>query len=258
MLFVASVLKGFSVAAVDGEIGVIDDVLFDDRTFKAKWFVVDAGDWLSGRKLLVHPSAVGEPDPGLRRAPVNLTKAQFEAGPELSRHQPVSKQMEARLYDYYGWDPSWGLSYFGLGAMSQPLAPPPIVADETPAEAAQVEVFPEEQDPHLRSAAEVEGYHIEAVDGRIGHLDSVVLDHANWDVRYLAVSTSDWWGGRHVLIAPFAAREFDWAERRLRVDITREQVKSSPPHDSVDMIDEAYERMLHGHYGWPGYWYYPQ
>ncbi len=63
----------------------------------------------------------------------------------------------------------------------------------------------------------------------------------------------------HVLIAPFAVKEIDWADRHIHLDITREQVKTSPPScDLIDMVDEAYEHMLHGHYGWPGYWYYPK
>ncbi|WP_395666684.1 PRC-barrel domain-containing protein [Methylocella sp.] len=258
MLFVASVLKGFSVVAEDGEIGALDDILFDDQSFRAKWMVVETGDWLPGRKVLIHPSAFGQPDPVARTAPVELTKAQIESAPDLGSDQPVSLQMQARLYDYYGWDPAWGSSFFGFGAMARPFAAPPIDGDYAPVEAAEAEAFPERQDPHLRSAAEVEGYHIEATDGEIGHLDSLVLDHANWDVRYLGVSTSNWWGGRQVLIAPFAVRDIDWAERRVRIDIARAQVKASPAYDSVEMVDEAYERMLHGHYGWPGYWYYPE
>ncbi|ACK51274.1 PRC-barrel domain protein [Methylocella silvestris BL2] len=257
MLFVASVLKGFAVAASDGKIGTVDDFLFDDESWKVRWLVVDTGGWLSGRRVLVHPSALGEPDPVRRVLPVQLTKAQIEAGPDLAQHQPLSRQMESHLYDYYGWDPSWGVSYFGIGAIAQPLSLPPLEGEATAADAAENAAHPGEQDPHLRSAAEINGYHIEASDGEIGHLESFVLDHANWDIRYLGIATSNWWGGQHVLIAPFAVKEIDWADRRISIDITRAQVKSSPPCDSIEMVDEAYERMLHGHYGWPGYWYYP-
>ncbi len=251
MLFVLSVLKGFSVAASDGRIGTVNDFLFDDQSWKARWLVVDTGVWLPGRKVLVHASAIGEPDTVREELPVKLTKAQVEGGPDLFEHQPVSRQMEAHLYDYYGWDPSWGASAFG--AIASPLSLPPIVSDGAgpPAEAA------DENDPHLRSAADLQGYHIAASDGEIGHLESLVADHVNWDIRYLRVDTSNWWGGQRVLIAPFAVKEIDWADRHIAIDITRERVKTSPPCDSIDMVDEAYERMLHGHYGWPGYWYYP-
>ena len=258
MLFVLSVLKKFTVAASDGRIGTVDDFLFDDQSWKVRWLVVDTGAWLPGRKILVHASAIGEPDPARKELPVKLTKAQVEGGPDLFEHQPVSRQLEAHLYDYYGWDPSWGATAFG--AIASPLSLPPLIGEgpeptENGADAAAGEG---ESDPHLRSAEELEGYHIQASDGDIGHLESLVADNANWDIRYLGVDTSNWWGGQHVLVAPFAVKEIDWADRHIQIDITREQVKTSPPCDSIDMVDEAYERMLHGHYGWPGYWYYPK
>jgi hypothetical protein len=258
MLFVLSVLKGFTVTASDGKIGTVDDFLFDDQSWKARWLVVDTGAWLPGRKVLVHASAIGEPDPVRKELPVKLTKAQVEGGPDLFEHQPVSRQMEAHLYDYYGWDPAWGASAFG--AIASPFSLPPLIGEGPgPAEAgAGSAADAGESDPHLRSAEELEGYRIQASDGEIGHLESLVADHANWDIRYLGVDTSNWWGGQHVLVAPFAVKAIDWAGRHIEIDITRDQVKTSPPCDSIDMVDEAYERMLHGHYGWPGYWYYPK
>ena len=259
MLFVLKVLKGFAVAASDGKIGTVNDFLFDDQSWKLRWLVVDTGSWLPGRKVLVHASAIGDPDPVRQQLPVSLTKAQVESGPDLFEHQPVSRQMEAHLYDYYGWDPSWGGSAFG--AIASPFSLPPLIGEgPQPAEVgAAGEADHGENDPHLRSAEELEGYHIQASDGEIGHLESLVADHANWDIRYLRVEAGNWWsGGPHVLIAPFAVKEIDWADRHIHLDITREQVKTSPPCDSIDMVDEAYEHMLHGHYGWPGYWYYPK
>lgn len=260
MLFVLSVLKGFAVAASDGRIGTVDDFLFDDLSWKVRWLVVDTGAWLSGRKALVHASAIGQPDPSRQELPVTLTKAQVESGPDLSEHQPVSRQFEAHLYDYYGWDPSWGGSYFGVGAIASPLSPPPLVGEgaEPAGDPRSAESGEGESDPRLRSVEEIDGYHIEASDGDIGHLESLVADHANWDIRYLGVDTSNWWGGQHVLIAPFAVKEIEWADRHILLNIAQEQVKTSPPCDSIEMVDESFERMLHNHYGWPGYWYYPK
>ena len=63
MLFVSAVLRGFTVAASDGPIGAVKDFLFDDQTWKIRWLVVDTGSWLLGRMVLVHASAIGEPDP---------------------------------------------------------------------------------------------------------------------------------------------------------------------------------------------------
>jgi hypothetical protein len=53
---------------------------------------------------------------------VRLTKQQIEASPEASEDEPVTKQMEAQLHDYYGWDPSWGPTYFGPNAIATPFS----------------------------------------------------------------------------------------------------------------------------------------
>lgn len=255
MLFAISVLKGYAVAASDGEIGTVSDFLFDDQSWKIRWLVVDTGAWLPGRKVLVHASAMASPDPEREQLPVQLTKAQVESGPDILEHQPVSRKMEAHLYDYYGWDPNWGSSYFGPGAMTSPLSSPPLVGEVAVAEETETELQADDADAHLQSVVDVTGYRIHASDGEIGHLEDFVVDHANWDVRYLGLDTRNWLPGQHVLIAPFAVREIDWPERQIHLNITRAQVKASPPCDSIEMVDRAYQQLLHGHYGWPVYWY---
>ena len=109
-------------------------------------------------------------------------------------------------------------------------------------------------DSHLRSTTEVKGYHVHATDGEIGHVENFVFDQANWDIRYFGVDTRRWWPGEHVLLSPYAVREIDWASRQVELNITRAQIRASPPWDFVAIIDRPYEQRLHSHYGWPGYW----
>ena len=63
MLQVISPLKGFAVEASDGRIGTVVDYLFDDASWKVRWLVIDCGTWLSGRKVLIHPSAIARERP---------------------------------------------------------------------------------------------------------------------------------------------------------------------------------------------------
>jgi hypothetical protein len=44
-------------------------------------------------------------------------------------------------------------------------------------------------DPHLRSCQEVIKYHIQASDGDIGHLQSLLIEEDTWAIRYLIVKT---------------------------------------------------------------------
>jgi len=253
MQLVVSALKGYAIEASDGKIGTVGDFLFDDQTWKLRWLVVDTGGWLTGRKVLIHPSAIGHADYERQELPVALTKAQVEGSPDIRQDQPVSRQMESHLYDYYGWDPYWGSSYFGMGAIGLPLASPPYVGPSAARESGSEESHPDSGDPHLRSIAAVTSYHIHATDGEIGHVENFLVDDASWDVRYLIVDTRNWWPGKHVLVSPYAVREISWSERQVQLNVARGQVKASPPWNPIDMIDQAYEKRLHGHYGWPGY-----
>src|SRR5271154_5959171 len=127
MLQVISALKGFGIEASDGRVGTVVDFLFDDASWKVRWLVVDCGTWLKGRKVLIHPLAVSYAGLEDEEFEVKLTKAQVEGSPEWSEHQPVSQQMENRLFDYCGWDPAWGGPYLGVvtGAMSSPMLAAP-------------------------------------------------------------------------------------------------------------------------------------
>ena len=56
----ASRLIGKTVNALNGEIGSVDDLYFDDQTWSVRYLVVDTGKWLPGRKVLVATEAAGE------------------------------------------------------------------------------------------------------------------------------------------------------------------------------------------------------
>jgi hypothetical protein len=55
------------------------------------------------------------------------------------------------------------------------------------------------------------------------------------------------------LLAPYAVKDIEWANRRVYVNVTRDQVKSSPAWDPLAFTDQIAEQQLHRHFGWPGY-----
>lgn len=259
MLRVMSVLKGTEINATDGHLGSVADFLFDDRTWKIRWLVLDTGTWLTDRKVLVHPAALSFLDETGILLSCDLTRAQVEASPPIASDEPVSAQTQNHLYDYYGWNPTWGGGMFGGGAIASPLSSPPYFggmgqdAAATMAEEMAARDAGREADPHLRSVAEVTGYDILASDGPIGHVQDFLVDDAAWEIRYLIVDTRNWWPGKHVLMSPFAVSEIRFPAREVQLNVTREKVKSSPPWDPTDSPGDVYQRRLHNHYGWSGY-----
>jgi len=249
MLWNASAINGYAIEASDGRLGTVSDLLFEDVGWIVRWLVVSTGNSLRGRQVLLPLSALGQPDRALRRFPVKLTTRQVENSPDIATDQPVSRQIEADIYDYYGWDPYWGSRFFPISnAIATPIVAPLHLWGSKPPDPASVDAEPRKADPHLRSVAAVTGYHIHATDGEIGHVEDFIVDDVSWSIRYITVDTRNWWPGRRVLISPVSVREIDWADRLLHLGVNRKKVKGSPQYDPSLTVDKAYEEKFLTYY----------
>jgi hypothetical protein len=241
MLWDASVMKGYAIEAHDGRLGTVNDFLFEDARWMIRWLVVDTGHWLPGRKVLLPPSALRHPHPQSQQFPVKLTMQQVKDSPNIDTDRPVSRQMEGRVYNYYGWDPYWAAAETQFVS---PLYLPGSKALEQSREGAQSK----EDDPHLRSTTAVTGYHIHATDGQIGHVEDFLVDDAGWSIRYLVVDTRNWWPGERMLISPRTVREIDWADSSILLNINRHRVKGGRVYDPARMADRADEDLTVKYY----------
>lgn len=273
MIWNFETLRGYTLFATDGSIGRIIDLYFEDAGWKIRHLVVDTGKWLSGRRVLISPQAAGRPDPDEKAIPVSLSVDEVRSSPDIDTDRPISRQEEERLYGHYGWTPYWPVSGSRGGGVAGTMPPTVVTSfagDVGSAVAGPVDspptASPEEPhgDPHLRSAREVEGYHIAAEDGEVGHVESFLIDLSGdkgtsrsageWAIRYLVVDTRDWMPGRTVLVAPDWIRRIDWARRQVMVDVNRYKVRHSPSYEALQGIERGYEDRLYGHYGRMPYW----
>ncbi len=119
MLASVTDLQGFTLRAMDGEIGKVDRFYFDDETWAIRYLVVNTGSWLAGRLVLISPFAVGQTDWESKQLEVALTKKQVEGSPDIDTHKPVSRQHEAEYLGYYGYPFYWEGPYL-WGSMTGP------------------------------------------------------------------------------------------------------------------------------------------
>jgi hypothetical protein len=256
-------LEGYAIGATDGVIGHVKDFYFDDESWTVRYFVVDAGSWLSSRKVLISPFAVGKPSVSERVLPVSLTREKVKNSPDIDTDKPISRQHEIDYLGYYGFPMYWGgAGYWGAGVYpgtmlsgwgdnrAQGLATGP--GDAT---AAPVKMQPEaDADSHLRSCDTVSHYYMHASDGDIGHVQGMLIDDETWAIRYLVVNTSNWWIGHKVLIAPQWIESVSWLEATVSVDLTRQAIKDSPHYVHTEPLDRQQESGLFEHYGRRSYW----
>ena len=87
----------------------------------------------------------------------------------------------------------------------------------------------------LHKTSHMRGFHIVATDGGIGHVDDFLVEEGSWAVRYLVVDTSNWIGGKSVLISAAVIEAIDSPARQIRVRLTRDQVEQSPSVDTAEI-----------------------
>jgi hypothetical protein len=168
--------------------------------------------------------------------------------------------------DFYFDDERWAIRYIvvdtgdwlpGRRALISPISVSRVVWD---AQQVRLSISRDQVrdspgiDAHLRSAAAVSGYGVRAIDGSLGHIDDFLFDDLSWAVRYLVVDTSDWWFGKHVLVAPQWIDDISWPDRAVSVDMSREALKGAPQYDRREHVDRQWEAAYYLHLRQPGYW----
>ena len=86
----------------------------------------------------------------------------------------------------------------------------------------------------LHKTSKMSGFHVLATDGEIGHVDDFLVGE-DWRIKYLVVDTSNWIGGKSVLISPSAVEKIDSPEKEIRVRLTRAEIEHSPSVESADI-----------------------
>jgi len=244
MLRRANEFKSFKLRALDGDIGSIRGFLFDEQHWTVRYLAAETGGWLSGRDVVISPYTLGSTNEDERVVPVTLTKKQVEDAPALTADQPVSRQYENHYNDFYAlpeyWDGpySWGANSYIVRSSGQPR----------------------ESRNHERGLAnglhttnDVTGFHVQSLDGEVGHIEDFIIDDETWAIRYLIVDTKAWWAGKQVLVAPQWIERISWEESRVLVNLSRESIRRSQEY-VPNSLNREYETELYRHYDRHAYW----
>jgi hypothetical protein len=98
-------LQGFSVEAIDGGIGKIDEASND---VSASYIVVDTGPWIFGKKVMLPAGVISRVDPDEETVFVNRTKEQIKDAPEFDADAYTGEPYRGKLGSYYSrGGPGW-------------------------------------------------------------------------------------------------------------------------------------------------------
>ena len=91
-------LTGFSVEALDGSIGKIDEASND---VGASYIVVDTGPWIFGKKVMLPAGVIRDVDLDTESVFVNRTKDQIKNAPEFDETAYHDPSYRNELGQYY-------------------------------------------------------------------------------------------------------------------------------------------------------------
>jgi uncharacterized protein YrrD len=231
MLHLAHKITGAAVKGTDGEIGTVEDFYFEEDRWTVRYLLVDTGKWFSGKRVLISPMSVrsGWGRMGVR---LGLTKDQVWNSPEFNDGESWSPAGESHVLAYYGYPAYWGAASL-WGNYDSPIALVEAAPSADAASASTTSIDPEAR--HLRSIKKSTGYHLHARNGEIGHVDDFLIGEESWRIRYLLVDTSNWIGGRSVLISTAVVDKLDSPNQEIHVSLTREQIEKGPSSESAQI-----------------------
>jgi hypothetical protein len=252
---------GYSVQAKDGELGRVDEFLFDDKIWTIRYLVVETDLPLVTRLVLISPLAIRELNGDQKVFSTGLALERVCNSPAIDLKHPVTREIETELFRYYQWPIYWGDGFLD-GSMSgtSPHAPPAAPENGSP-EPAPAAAPPPLQSPaapasslntgnsRLQDTHTVMGVH--AADGPIGHVEDYIVNTTTWAVNFLVVNTATWLPGKKVLISPQLINHIDLDKVAFYVDMMREVVAGSQEFDPAKLINVVYEAHLYDYYGRP-------
>ncbi|MEX2606244.1 MAG: PRC-barrel domain-containing protein [Kiritimatiellia bacterium] len=235
-------LKGFNLQAEDGLIGNIKDVLFDDHRWGGRWLVADTGEWLPGRKVLLSPISLEDPDPDKKRIPVRMSKQEISDSPPLEEDAPVSLQYEKTFYDQFYWPYYW----IGGGLWANQTVPAYLDPKWNQEEIdTTVEPDPEHREHVLRSADELK--HYQANSSRtlepegLGTVTDLVIDTGTWSIPYLILQNRRLMPSKKILVPQDRVVSTGWREHAIHLDLDENVFSLAPGMEETDCISREDE-----------------
>ena len=92
-------LTGFTVEAIDGDIGKVDEATYD---VGGSYIVVDTGPWIFGKKVMLPAGVIRDIDLDAETVFVNRTKDEIKNAPEFDEKRYRDEGYRGELGGYYG------------------------------------------------------------------------------------------------------------------------------------------------------------
>ncbi|MBD3241320.1 MAG: hypothetical protein GF331_12090 [Chitinivibrionales bacterium] len=219
-------LFGTPLEATDGEAGTVQEMLFDDATWKIRYLGVKLGALPDAPEVLIPQERIaGVGEYGFA---VYLSADEVNAAPGVDSDLPVSRLHELELQRLYGertYARYIGDTHFRGDAPS----PPPPRQEGMLKSAARTEEKATHDDrafkTHLRRSSEVLRYNVHTGKGKVGSIDDFLLDPHTWHIDSLTVDTDGLFSHKVATIDTSLVTEICWLDSRVTVALSEDEIR---------------------------------
>lgn len=103
-------VQGYSIEGSDGDIGHVEDILFDDESWAIRYLIVDTRNWWpGGKKTMISIQWIETISWTESAVRVGLTREQIKGSPEYDENAHPDRDYESRLHHHYGRPGYWDL-----------------------------------------------------------------------------------------------------------------------------------------------------
>jgi sporulation protein YlmC with PRC-barrel domain len=242
-------LTDFAIHATDGNIGKVRRFLFEDEDWALRYLVVETGNWIKRKELLISPIFIDALSWQDREIHVNLAREQVRQSPQIETAKPISRRQEREFYSYYQTPAYWsGYGLWGTGMHPEDMLHVEAKPQHNWQDSEDV-IADSERESKLRSSQDFMKHRVYAYRGEVGKINDLIFDDKSWAIRYLVIEPKRMLHGRQVLLSPWWIREISWRQRLVFVDIENATIEDAPTFDPNEPITPAYEERLIRHYG---------
>ena len=94
-------VRGYRIAATDGELGHVEDFLIDPQSWQIRFLVVDTRNWWPGRKVVLAPLWLQRVGWTEAKVYVDLTREAIKASPSYDPDRPILHDYADQLHRHY-------------------------------------------------------------------------------------------------------------------------------------------------------------
>jgi hypothetical protein len=230
-------ITDFKLHTKDNSSGNVKDLLFDEKLWIIRYIEADFGNLFTSRRVLIPKAFWEKPDWNEGTVTLPISDSEIDKCPDTHKHRPVSRAYEAELHKYYRVNPYWPIANIGLAGRLYP--PRPIAIPNKVIEEKNIESV-------LRSFEEIRGYELQALDGKIGHIDDLLVDADDWQLVYVIVDTSNWnlWS-KKVMIPIFSLHNINYVNREVTIDMSIETIKNAPKYNPSEPLTREQEEGVY-------------